>query len=363
MLPNTAPVEQGSDQAERRHLTVMFCDLVNCVGLSTSLDPEDYREILSQYLKVVSAVAQRFSGYIGQVHGDGMLVYFGYPKSREDSAVLAMRAGLGMLRAMQEFNAAIALRDRDRLEIRIGVHTGLLVVGELGHPENRGPAVVVGKVPNLAARLQALAQPGNMVISGETWRLVRRFFRCEALGKFSVKGIADSVAVYRVEEEILSPATALSLTGMIGREAQLASLREGWNAVSAGGAAQLTIAGEAGIGKSRLIREFLQEVERTPHQCLLARGSAQSQSSAFHPLLEMLRQRLGLEQTEPPEEQLEKIERFAAELGFPPDETLSLLAEVLSIRPATGRPVTILSPALSIPALSRSRAMSTTHLR
>ncbi len=344
-LAETAPpAEAADDRAERRHLTVMFCDLVGSTGLSSSLDPEDFRELLRRYLDVADTVARRFSGFVGQVHGDGMLVYFGYPKSREDSAILAVRAGLGILRAIEDLNREITLAGRDPLHVRIGIHTGLLVVGELGTGQGRESSVVVGKTPNLAARVQALARPGTVVISGDTWRLVRPYFRCEPLGDFVLKGIAEPVGVFRVAAEILSPDAATDLTALVGRDSELRALVEAWRGVGAVGA-NFTIVGEAGIGKSRLVQEFIRAVAAEPPQRLVARGSAQAQSSAFFPLLEMLRQRIGCAVAEPAEEQFEKIEKFAAEFAFPVAETSSLLASVLSVEPPADRAIRPLSPA------------------
>jgi hypothetical protein len=218
---------------------------------------------------------------VGQYHGDGMLVYFGYPKSREDSAVLGVSAGLGILREIENLNAKFAREGRAPLNVRIGLHTGLLVVGELGSGDGRESSVVVGKTPNLAARLQTLARAGSVVISGDTWRLVRPFFRCEPLGESLLKGIPDPVAIYEVISEISSPHVAVNLTSLIGRDAELSALRAAWTSVSAGSGARLTVLGEAGIGKSRLVQEFRMSISTAPHQCLVASGSSQAQSSAF----------------------------------------------------------------------------------
>ena len=319
-------VATREDQAERRHLTVMFCDLVGSVALSTTLDPEEYREVLSRYLEAASTVVRRFSGFVGQYLGDGMLVYFGYPKAREDSAILGVRCGLGILRAIEGLNREFSTQ----LRVRIGLHTGLLVVGELGTGERRESSAVVGKTPNLAARLQSLAQPGTVVISGDTWKLVRAHFDCESLGEHAVKGLAEPLPVYQVTGDAdLNAARNASRDGtrLYGRDPELERLRSRWAEAAAGSGPRVTLTGEAGIGKSRLVREFTGALAGQPHFCVVARGSAAAQNSAFEPLLQLLRERMEIARTDTPEEQLEKIAGFVASLQFPP-ETTALLAAI-----------------------------------
>jgi class 3 adenylate cyclase len=167
--------------AERRQLTVMFCDLVDSTKLSSQLDPEDYREVVRAYQRVCSEVITRFDGYTAQLLGDGLLIYFGYPHAHEDDAQRAVRAGLGMLAAMGDLNTRLQREKGIQLAIRIGIHTGLVVVGEMGG-QGRQEQLALGEVPNKASRIQGLAEPDTIVISAETYRLIQGYFECQALG-------------------------------------------------------------------------------------------------------------------------------------------------------------------------------------
>ena len=343
LRPQASPTAPTHDQAERRHLTVMFCDLVGSVALSTALDPEEFRDLLNQYLTSASAVARSHTGFIGQFHGDGMLVYFGYPKAREDSAILGVRAGLGILRALTALNAEAG----SDLRVRIGLHTGLLVVGELGTGEGRESSVVVGKTPNLAARLQSLAQPGTVVISSDTWKLVRSHFRCQSLGEHLLKGLAEPLAVYQVEDDLETNAprpVPVAFTALHGRGPDLARLTEAWALAIAGGAPRLAVIGEAGLGKSRLVHEFIQALAPQAHTCLIARGSAAAQNSAFEPLLQLLRELADILRGDSPAEQLEKIEAYLTSHGLPREAAIPLAAALTPDEPSPADAARHLSP-------------------
>ena len=183
--------------AERRQLTVLFCDLVGSTALSEQLDPEELRDIVRAYQAVCAEVIQRFDGHIAQYLGDGLLVYFGYPLAHEDDAQRAVRSGLGILEEMGKLNARLEREKKVRLAARLGGHTGLVVVGEMGGP-GRYELNALGQTPNLAARLQEIAEPNTMVISAATHRLVRGFFACQVLGSRTLKGISRNVSMYRV---------------------------------------------------------------------------------------------------------------------------------------------------------------------
>jgi class 3 adenylate cyclase len=192
--------ERGTPAAERRQLTVLFCDLVDSTALSARLDPEEFREVVRAYQATCAEVITRFDGYIAQYLGDGLLVYFGYPQAHEDDAQRGVRVGLGILEAMRPLNARLA-RDRSvRLAVRLGIHTGLVVVGEIG-AGTRHEQLALGETPNIAARLQSLAEPDTLVISAATYRLIQGFFTCRDLGRLTLKGISTPVPVYRVLEE------------------------------------------------------------------------------------------------------------------------------------------------------------------
>jgi class 3 adenylate cyclase/DNA-binding winged helix-turn-helix (wHTH) protein len=191
------PVALPSPAAERRHLTVLFCDLVDSTALAEHLDPEDLREVVRAYHQTCAEMIQRFDGYIAQYLGDGVLVYFGYPVAHEDDAQRAVRTGLGILHAMDPLNARLTLPPGDRLAVRLGIHTGLVVVGEVRGGARQEP-LALGVTPNLAARLQALAAPNTLVISAATWQLLSGFFVCQPLDTRPIKGLAQPLAVYQV---------------------------------------------------------------------------------------------------------------------------------------------------------------------
>lgn len=183
--------------AERRQLTVVFCDLVDSTRLASQLDPEDLREVIRAYQAACAEVIERFGGHIAQYLGDGLLVYFGYPQAHEDDAQRAVRAGLGMVEALQPLKSRLASRTGLRLAVRLGVHTGLVVVGEMG-AGGRQEQLAFGETPNIAARLEGLAAPDTVVISATTLRLVQGYFTVESLGPHALKGVATPMLLYRV---------------------------------------------------------------------------------------------------------------------------------------------------------------------
>jgi class 3 adenylate cyclase len=203
-----APVAPPTPEAERRQLTVMFCDLVDSTKLSSQLDPEELREVVRAYQETCAKVIARFEGHIAQYLGDGLLVYFGYPLAHEDDAQRAVRTGLGIVEALGQLNTRLGQERGVQLAVRLGVHTGLVVVGEVGGGM-RQEQLALGETPNLAARLQGLAAPNTLVISAATWQLLRGFFACRLLGTPPLKGVAQPLEVYQV----LSESTARSRPG------------------------------------------------------------------------------------------------------------------------------------------------------
>ena len=198
--PVEAPLaEPHTPEAERRQLTVMFCDLVDSTKLSSQLDPEDYREVVRAYQSACTAVIQRYEGHIAQLLGDGLLVYFGYPQAHEDDAQRAVRTGLGILAAMEDLHTRLQQAKGIQLAIRIGIHTGLVVVGDMGGV-GRQEQLALGETPNIAARIQGLAASNTLVISEATSRLVEGYFTCEALGEPTLRGVSQPLKVYRVLE-------------------------------------------------------------------------------------------------------------------------------------------------------------------
>src|SRR5262249_8172978 len=184
----------------RRQLTVMFCDLVESTKLSSQLDPEEYREVVRAYEQVCSEVITRFDGHIAQLLGDGLLIYFGYPQAHEDDAHRAVRTGLGILAAMEDLHTRLKQDKGITLAMRLGIHTGLVVVGEMGGA-GRQEQLALGEVPNLAARLQGLAESNTLVVSHATYRLIQGYFECQDLGAQALRGVAEPLHVYRVLQE------------------------------------------------------------------------------------------------------------------------------------------------------------------
>src|SRR5215467_1585593 len=184
-------------EAERRHLTVLFCDLVGSTALTGRLDPEDYREVVHVYHQICTEVMQRFDGYVAQYLGDGVLGYFGYPVAHEDDAQRAVWAGLGLLEALTPLLAQLALPPGEHVAVRLGVHTGLVVIGDVG-AGTRHELLALGETPNIAARLQALAAPNTLVISAATYQRIAGYFTCEMLGEQPLRGLDQPLHVYRV---------------------------------------------------------------------------------------------------------------------------------------------------------------------
>src|SRR5215475_7288829 len=236
-------------EAERRQLTVMFCDLVDSTKLSSQLDPEEYREVVRAYQKVCSEVITRFDGYIAQLLGDGLLVYFGYPQAHEDDAQRAVRAGLDMLAAMEDLNIRLQHETSIQLALRIGVHTGLVVVGAMGG-QGRQEQLALGETPNIAARIQGLAAPNTVVISEATYRLAQGYFAYQDLGAQTLRGVAEPLHVYRVLQDSgargrLDIGSARGLTPLVGREQEVALLLERWAQVKAGHGHVVLLTGDA----------------------------------------------------------------------------------------------------------------------
>src|SRR5207302_2890717 len=256
---------------------VLFCDLVGSTALSAQLDPEDLREVVRAYQDTCAKVIARFEGHIAQYLGDGLLVYFGYPLAHEDDAQRAVRAGLGIIEAMGQLHPSLGPGREVHLAVRLGIHTGLVVVGDVGSGA-RQEQLALGETPNLAARLQGLAAPNTLVISAATFHLLGGFFACQPLGTPLLKGFAQPLAVYRVLYESmarsrLEAAGSTGLTPLVGREQEVRLLLERWAQVKDGLGQVVLLSGEAGIGKSRLVQVLKEHVASeiqawlTPCQC------------------------------------------------------------------------------------------------
>jgi class 3 adenylate cyclase/predicted ATPase len=324
--------EAGTPEAERRQLTVMFCDLVGSTALSERLDPEDLREVIHSFQECCAGVVARYAGFIARYMGDGLLVYFGYPQAHEDDAERAIRAGLGIVEAV----GGLRPGDDLTLQVRIGIATGLVVAGDhIGEGASEEKAVV-GETPNLAARLQGLAEPDTVVIAPATHRLAGGLFVCDDLGPQQLKGIGEPVPAYRVREAGHAPsrfeATAeRRLTPLIGREEEIGLLLKRWDQAKEGDGQVVLLSGEAGVGKSRILRSFRERLEDELRNRVLYYCSPYHRNSAFYPAIDQLERGLRFEKDDGVAEKLDKLEAELADLGLPAAEFAPLLASLLSL--------------------------------
>jgi predicted ATPase/class 3 adenylate cyclase len=305
--------------AERRQLTVMFCDLVGSTSLAEQLDPEDLREVVRAYQQTCAEVIQRFEGHIAQLLGDGLLVYFGWPQAHDDAAQRAVQAGLSILEAMATLNTRLERDKGLRLAVRVGIHTGLVVVGEMGG-RGRQEQLALGDTPNVAARIQGLAAPDTVLISAATHRLVQGYFTMAALGPQVLKGVAAPVPVYRIlgasaAQSRLDVAAATGLTPLVGRESEVALLLERWMQSQAGLGQVVLLSGEGGIGKSRLVEVLRERVVNEGSPCIALRCSPYHTNSALYPVIEHLQRVLQFKRDDTPEEKLRKLEEALARTG------------------------------------------------
>jgi class 3 adenylate cyclase/DNA-binding winged helix-turn-helix (wHTH) protein/tetratricopeptide (TPR) repeat protein len=330
-----SPGDLPLPDAERRRLTVLFCDLVDSTRLAGRLDPEDYQEIVRAYHQTCAEVIQRFDGYLAQYLGDGVLVYFGYPVAHEDDAQRAVRTGLGLLDALEPLNTRLALPPEDRVAVRLGGHTGVVVVGTVGEGARQEP-LALGETPAIAARLQSLALSNTLLISAATYRLIEGYFTCEALGAQPLHGLAQSLQVYRVlgasgVQSRLEVAAARGLTPLVGREPEVAFLVERWARVKAGMGQVVVLEGEAGIGKSRLVQVLKDHVAHEVHTRLEWRGSPYHQHTALYPVTEFMHRVLHRQPGTTPGEALQQLEVFLAQSPLALDEAVPLLAGLLTL--------------------------------
>ena len=341
------PAVPGSEVSERRQLTVMFCDLVDSTGLSERLDPEDMRGVIRLYQETSTRVIAEFEGFIARFMGDGILAYFGWPRAHENSAERAIHAGLGLVSAV----ARLAPIAGQTLRVRVGIATGLVVVGDTVGPGWASERLVVGDAPNLAARLQGLATPNSVIIAPSTHRLASGQFEFEDMGEHTLKGIAQPVRTWRVigarhVESRFQAARVAPLTPLVGRDAECNVLRDRWRRVVEGQGQVIAIGGEAGIGKSRLARVIIDETRNDNSQWMI-----ELQCSAFHtqnslyPFADHLRQQIFGD-----ESQLDDAARWAAiaahlrTTSLDANEALPLFANLLSVPAPADHPPQTLTP-------------------
>ena len=319
----------------------MFCDLVDSTQLSRQLDPEDYRAVVRAYQGAAAAVIQRFDGYMAQYLGDGLLVYFGYPHAHEDEAQRAVQASLELVEAMAPLNTRLESQYRVRVAVRIGLHTGLVVIGEMGGG-NRQEQLAMGDTPNIAARLQGLAAPNTVVLSAVTARLVHEAFALEERGLHHFKGVAEPMAVFRVlgpqespdDEEEAGPARVPFL---VGRDEEVGLLLRRWEQSKEGLGQVVLLSGEAGIGKSALMQTLREHVGREGCTRLTFRCSPYHTNSALYPVIAHLQRLLRWERDEAPEARFAKLERVLDASRQPLAEVVPLLAALLAVPLPEGR--------------------------
>jgi class 3 adenylate cyclase len=331
-LSPAPPPRSVRPEAERRQLTVLFCDLVGSTELSARLDPEEMREIIGAYQANVAEVVQRWDGHVAKYMGDGALAYFGWPQAHEDDAERAVRAGLELVQTV----AALRPAASSALQARVGIATGHVVVGDLGTQEASDKDSVIGETPNLAARLQSLAEPGSVVISQATCRLVGGVFELADLGPQRLKGFAEPLAVWRVSGESRAEGRfearhRTGLTPLVGREEELFLLLRRWEQVKDGEGQVVLLSGEPGIGKSRLVLEVRARLEGEPHLRLTYQCSPHHTTSPLHPVIEQLERAAGFERDDAPENKLDKLEALLTRGTDRLDEAAPLIAALLGI--------------------------------
>ncbi|MDE0318120.1 MAG: AAA family ATPase [Candidatus Poribacteria bacterium] len=349
---STTPISK----AERRQLTVLFCDVIDSTALTEQLDPEDLRQVLDAYRASVAEVVLEYDGHIARYFGDGILVYFGYPIAHEDATRRAVQAGLDIVAGLENLNTRLIETFGIQIQLRLSIDTGLVVVWEVGMPVGKpseyissleryhGDAIdIVGKTPNIAARMQQVAPPNGIVVGGTTLRLIEGFFTYQDFGTLELKGISQPVPIYQILDE--HPDSALpdfrreqaklplqsNVTPLIGRNRQVATLKARWKLATTSSGQVVLIEGEAGIGKSRIVAVIADQVAETEAQILECRGSPYSQNSPLYPILSILRQQLlQFGEMDTGNTRLKKLQQFLNTHEFSLN-LLPLLAELLEI--------------------------------
>ena len=326
----------AKDTAERRQVTVMFSDLVGSTALSARMDPEDLREVISAYHRCVAETVRRCGGFVAKYMGDGVLAYFGYPRAHEDDAERAVQAGLALVEAVPKLDTAAGVS----LQVRVGIATGLVVVGDLIGAGAAQEQAVVGETPNLAARLQALAEPGAVVISASTRRLTGGLFDYRDLGAVALKGFADSVPAWQAlgasAAESRFAALHASTTPLVGRGEEIELLLRRWEQAKGGDGCVVLVSGEPGIGKSRIAETILEWLSGEPHIRLRLFCSPHHQDSALYPSITQLERAAGFRRDDTDEQRLAKLEAVLALATNDLGEAVPLLADLLSV-PTCGR--------------------------
>ena len=333
------------DEAERRQLTVMFCDLVGSTALSARLDPEDLRTVIGAYHTCIKEVIGRYQGFIARYMGDGVFVYFGYPQAHEDDAEQGVRAGL----ALVDVVANLRTDFDEALKVRIGIATGTVVVGDLIGEGAAQEQAVVGETPNLAARLQAAAEPGTVVISASTRRVTGGLFEYRDLGPVALKGWTESTPAWQVvgasgAASRFEAQHTTRLTPLLGRDDEIEVLSRRWRDATQGEGRVVVLTGEPGIGKSRIALAFQERLQAEPHIRLRYHCSAHHTNSALFPFIGQLERAARFERGDAPAEKLAKLEALLMQSGVNAVHSVPILANLLSLPPSERYPLSELSP-------------------
>ena len=338
----TAP----APEAERRQVTVLFSDLVGSTALATALDPEDLSRLIKRYQDACAGAVARFDGYIAKFMGDGVLAYFGYPQAHEDAAERSVRAALAIIDTVRQ----IERPDGVSLQTRIGIATGVVVVGDIVGSGAAREELIVGETPNLAARLQTLAEPNAALISEATCRLLGGSFDYQSLGEHELKGFAKPIPVWRVLKEAplasrFAAARTAGLSPFVGRAQEMGMLLDRWHLARQGEGQAIVLTAEAGMGKSRLVEALFERIGAEPHRRVVLQCSPYYSNTAFYPAMRQIEQSAGFALEDSVAQKLDKLDAFLANAGDPAIPTAPLLADLLSL-PSDGRyPAIDLTPA------------------
>ncbi len=353
-LTTVRPVSEGhasqpakafdSEEGERRRVTVLFCDLVSSTEIAARLDPEEWHTIAAQYQRTSAAAATGAGGHVAKFLGDGLVVYFGYPEAREDAAERAVRAGLAIVETMQALNARFAAEHKVRLQVRVGIHCGTVVVAKGGDKE----ADMFGDAPNIASRVQSAADADTVVITADVQQIVSGLFTLEDRGAHLLKGIDKPLQLYRVLSAGLASGrgrgfAVRSATPLVGRQAEMKMLLGRWSSVRDGSGQLVLTTGEPGIGKTRLVEDFKARIKADEHLWLDCYGAQFYSNSPFHTVIQMLEQVLSVRGDESPAERIAALEQSLSQAGVNQDEAVPLIAEMLNL------PIPAKYPPLRVP--------------
>lgn len=364
-----APLAETEDQpavaaetprqpAERRQLTVLFCDMVGSSALSERIDPEELRDIMRGYRNTCNEVVERFGGHVAQYLGDGILVYFGYPQAHEDDARRAIQAALEIVHQVPLQGYSVQHGEDEHISVRVGVHTGLVVVGEVGDGDKR--TMALGETPNIAARVQALSTPNSVVVSDATWRLIADNFDAEPLGRHQLKGFSHPLDLYRVLgehslEQRLRPGPLAHCEPLVGRDQETALMMERLDQARKGVGQVVLLGGEAGLGKTRMVQLIYERLADESCYIMECGGSPYYQNSFLYPIIDVVERTLGLQRSADHARRLARLEEAIATLDLDSAQTLPAMAELLSI-PLPGYPLQALG---ATPQQRKQRVLET----